>query len=81
MNRRMVRLESPFVSPQKIRIVDILLGFQPNTFFDQELMRRMSSAPTTDGTGVIYRCHSGSQRLQRCEKSVTEPQFAVVYRV
>ena len=39
-NRRMVWLESPFVSPQEIRIVDIIFGFQPNAFFDQELMGR-----------------------------------------
>jgi hypothetical protein len=36
----MMRLESPLVSPQEIGIVDILFGFQPNTFFDQVLMGR-----------------------------------------
>ena len=36
----MVWTESPLVPPQEIRIVDIRFGFQPNTFFDQELMER-----------------------------------------
>ena len=40
MNRGMMWLESPLVSPQEIRIFDVFLGFQPNTFFCQDLVGR-----------------------------------------
>jgi len=40
-NRGMMGPESPLVSPQKIRFVNILSGFQSNAFFYQGLMGRI----------------------------------------
>jgi len=36
----MMWLKSPLVSPQEIRIVDILFGFKPDAFPDQKLIEK-----------------------------------------
>jgi hypothetical protein len=48
MNRGMMWLKSPLVSPQEIGIFDILLGFQPNAFFYQDLVGRNSESNERD---------------------------------